>query len=122
MCAAAHRSGYRRAVSDTWTPVLPLEDLAENRARKVPLGGAMVMLYRTGDRIFAIGNRCTHQGAPLDRGVVRVGGSEATVTCPAHGSVFRLPDGSVARSPATEPVPAYDVRVTDGTIELKPRS
>jgi nitrite reductase/ring-hydroxylating ferredoxin subunit len=108
-------------MAEGWTAVCSLDDLPENRARGVAFDGSRVLLYRTGVRIFAIGNRCSHQGAPLDRGVVRVGGSEATVTCAAHGSVFRLADGSVARSPATEPVPAYDVRVTDGTIELKPR-
>ncbi len=81
-----------------------------------------VLLYRTAERIYAIGNRCTHQGAPLDRGPVRAGGSRATVTCPAHGSMFRLEDGSVVRGPARERVPAYDVRVTSGTVELRRRS
>ena len=42
---------------------------------------------------FAVGNQCTHQGAGLDKGVVKIAGSVKTVTCPAHGSTFNLETG-----------------------------
>ena len=105
---------------EEWAPVLPLNDLPEAKSTVVDMGDVRVMLYRAGERIFAIGNRCTHQGAPLDRGPVKIGGSLATVTCPAHGSVYRLTDGSVMRSPATVPVPAFEVRLESGMVELRP--
>ncbi|HUL86294.1 MAG TPA: Rieske (2Fe-2S) protein [Actinomycetota bacterium] len=105
-----------------WTPVLALEDLPDRRATRAEVGDTQVLLYRADDRIFAIGNRCTHQGAPLDRGAVKVLDTLATVTCPAHGSVFRLTDGAVVRAPAPRPVPAFETRVTDGTVELRPRA
>jgi nitrite reductase/ring-hydroxylating ferredoxin subunit len=112
-----------RPMSDEdWTPVLPLEELPDRRATRAELEGTQILLYRADDRIFAIGNRCTHQGAPLDRGAVKVLEAQATVTCPAHGSVFRLTDGAVVRAPAPRPVPAFETRVTDGTIELRPRA
>jgi nitrite reductase/ring-hydroxylating ferredoxin subunit len=107
---------------DGWTPVLALEELPDRRATRAEVDGTQVLLYRADERIFAIGNRCTHQGAPLDRGVVKVLDAQATVTCPAHGSVFRLTDGAVVRAPAPRPVPAFETRVTDGTIELRPRA
>jgi Ferredoxin subunits of nitrite reductase and ring-hydroxylating dioxygenases len=107
---------------DAWIPVMALEDLPDSKARRADLDGVAVLLYRAGERLFAIGNRCTHQGAPLDRGPVRVGGSEATVTCPAHGSVFRLTDGAVVRAPAHDPVPAFEVRVLEGRIELRAKT
>jgi nitrite reductase/ring-hydroxylating ferredoxin subunit len=104
---------------EDWRSVMALDDLREARATRVMLEDAPVLLYRSGDRIFAIGARCTHQGAPLDRGPVKVGGSLATVTCQAHGSMFRLEDGAVMRGPATQPVPAYHIRVSSGNIELR---
>lgn len=109
-------------IDDGWTPVMTLEELPEGRPTRANLEGAPVLLYRAGDRFFALGARCTHQGAPLDAGVVRLSGSEATVTCPAHGSVFRLEDGRVVRPPATQPVPAFDVRVNEGALELRARA
>ena len=75
---------------------MPLADLPERRARSVHVGDAEVMLYRMGDAVLATANRCTHQGAPLDRGVVKIAGSLKTVACPLHGSTFLLTDGRVA--------------------------
>jgi nitrite reductase/ring-hydroxylating ferredoxin subunit len=105
-----------------WTPVIRLEELPLERATRFDLDGLPILLYRTDEKVFAVGARCTHQGAPLDRGRIRLSGSEATVTCPAHGSVFRLTDGAVVRSPASAPVQAFEVRVASGTIELRSRS
>jgi nitrite reductase/ring-hydroxylating ferredoxin subunit len=105
-----------------WTPAAALDDLTQGKGRRVDIGGEAVLLVRAGERVFAIGNRCTHQGAPLDRGRVQAGGSLATVTCRAHGSMFGLEDGRVVRGPATRPVAAYDTRVVDGTVELRDRT
>jgi len=70
-----------------------------------------------------VASRCTHQGAPLDRGIVKLAGSDPTVTCPAHGSVFSLLDGAVRRGPATQPVRSFETRIGDGmVVELRPRS
>ena len=104
-----------------WTPVGAVEALPEGKGAKVQVGDATVLLVRSGERVFAIGNRCTHQGAPLDRGRVQLSGSLATVTCPAHGSVFGLEDGRVLRGPATKPAASYMTRVVDGTVEVRAR-
>jgi nitrite reductase/ring-hydroxylating ferredoxin subunit len=107
---------------DDWVKVTSLEDLPVGRPTRVDLGDTPILLYRSEQRIFAIANRCTHQGAPLNRGRVRVSGSEVTVTCPLHGSVFRLADGAVVRSPATSPVATFEVRVDGGSVSLRPSS
>jgi nitrite reductase/ring-hydroxylating ferredoxin subunit len=51
---------------------------------------------------------------PLSDGELSAG----RVTCPWHGSVFRLADGSVARGPATAPQPAFVTRVRDGILQV----
>ncbi len=104
---------------DGWAPALAHDELAEGRAIAVDVGDSKVLLYRAGERIFAIGNRCTHQGAPLHRGPVKGLGARPTITCPAHGSVFALEDGAVMRGPARAPVPGFEVRVEAGMIELR---
>jgi len=52
--------------------------------------------------------RCTHAGCAL---TVKDGG----IVCPCHGSKFAL-DGSVEHGPASEPLVARAVTVTDGQI------
>lgn len=106
--------------TDGWIATLPLDELPDGRSVHTAAGDDQVMLHRSGDTIYALRNRCTHQGAPLDRGPVKIAGSEATVTCPFHGSTFRLADGGVMRGPAVEPVQAFETRVTNGVVEVRP--
>lgn len=101
-------------------PAIALEQLADRAAVRVEIDGKPVLLTRDGERLFAIGARCSHQGAPLHKGPLRFGALDQ-VTCPVHGSVFGLADGRVLRGPATIPIAAYDTRVTDGTVEIRPR-
>jgi nitrite reductase/ring-hydroxylating ferredoxin subunit len=104
-----------------WTQVLPESDLEEGKLTHASADGIDILLYRTPDRIYALSNRCTHRGGPLHRGPVQATGPTPTVTCPWHGSMFRLDDGSIVRGPATAPEPAFDVRVNGGQVEVKPR-
>ena len=105
-----------------WTEIAALEDLREEKGVRAEIDGSAVLLVLSGDKVFALGNRCTHQGAPLDRGPVKIAGSLATVTCPAHGSTFGLADGKVMRGPATKPVEAYETRVVDSSVQIRPRT
>jgi nitrite reductase/ring-hydroxylating ferredoxin subunit/uncharacterized membrane protein len=97
-----------------WTPTVTEEELSEG-----PLcaraGDVDVLIVRDGDGIRALDNRCTHRGGPLHDGEV----TDGCVTCPWHGSRFRLADGSVERGPASSPQPLYETRVTDGRIEVR---
>jgi nitrite reductase/ring-hydroxylating ferredoxin subunit len=102
-----------------WHDVGTLDDLGERRASRKTLGETTLLVVRVGEHVFAIGNQCTHQGAQLDNGVVNL--AQRTVTCPAHGSMFSLDDGRVKRPPATKPVQAYDVKVEDGRVFVRPR-
>ena len=96
--------------------VLPDAELAENTMRRVQAGSIPVLLARKDGEIFAIAHTCSHLGGPLSEGVLLPDGS---VRCPWHGSVFSLADGRVLAGPATEPQPKFDVRVTNGQIEVR---
>lgn len=104
---------------EEWTAALRLAELPDRTATRASAGGADLLLYRTGDRIIAVSNRCTHQGAPLHRGVVRESGSLLTATCPVHGSTFQLTDGRVTRGPAMDRPPVYEARVNGDTVEVR---
>lgn len=106
---------------DGWIRALPLDELLDRTPVQVVLDGVGALIVRDGERLFAIGNRCPHQGAPLHRGRVTFGSSLSMVTCPVHGSMFDLSNGAVRRGPASAPVPAYDARVVDGVVEIRAR-
>ncbi len=108
--------------SEGWMKAVGFGDLPDRRPTRVNVDGVDVLVVRSGEEVFAIANRCPHQGAPLHRGPVRFSGSLKTVQCPIHGSTFALADGKVLRGPATQPPRAYETRIVDGTVEIRPRA
>ena len=100
-----------------WKVALADAAIGEAEAKAVDVEGVTVLVTRQGGRVFALSDRCTHRGGPLHQGDI----SDGCVTCPWHGSTFRLEDGSVERGPTAYPQPAYDVRVRDGSIEVRAR-
>jgi nitrite reductase/ring-hydroxylating ferredoxin subunit len=69
---------------------------------------------RSGGRVHVLADRCSHMSGPLSDGEL----ADGCLTCPWHGSVFRIADGSVARGPATAPQPAFEVREVGGAIQI----
>jgi nitrite reductase/ring-hydroxylating ferredoxin subunit len=104
-----------------WVRAIAEGELAENTPTGVEVEGRKVLLYRTGDALYALDDTCTHAGALLSGGEV----SDSCVTCPWHGSRFYLAGGQVARGPAHHPQPALPSRVRSGWVEVRgsqPRS
>jgi nitrite reductase/ring-hydroxylating ferredoxin subunit len=98
-----------------WTDAGAASDLEQGEPKAVVVDDTPVMLLRHGDHFHAIHDRCSHRGCSLSEGEVE----KEVVTCPCHGSQFSLRDGSVLHGPATVPQPAYDVRESDGRIQLR---
>jgi nitrite reductase/ring-hydroxylating ferredoxin subunit/uncharacterized membrane protein len=100
---------------EDWTPALRDAELPEGESRFAEVGGVGVLVARHQGTVYALSNRCSHRGGPLDEGEL----DDGCVTCPLHKSTFRLEDGSVVRGPAAYPQPRWEARVRDGVIELK---
>jgi nitrite reductase/ring-hydroxylating ferredoxin subunit/uncharacterized membrane protein len=104
------RNAWKHA-SDEWVEVDEESALMEADAgaapRVVKVGDDDVLVVRQGAAYVAISNVCGHAGGPLDEGTFD---DKGCVTCPWHGSVFRLRDGHVVHGPATGNQPRYDVR------------
>lgn len=101
--------------------VLPLAALEENRPRRVEVWdentqqAVGVVLVRHKGRVHAVGARCSHMGGPLDQGWV-LGGA---LVCPWHGSRYDLETGWPTSGPSTCPQPRYQVRLREGSIEIR---
>ena len=98
-----------------WTRVLADAELAEGEPRVVEAAGARLLLYRQAGTVYALADRCNHEDGPLHEGKFENG----CVTCPWHGSTYRLADGGVVRGPAASSQPTYDTRVVDGAIQVR---
>jgi nitrite reductase/ring-hydroxylating ferredoxin subunit/uncharacterized membrane protein len=98
-----------------WTDVGDAAPVDGGEPVPVTVDGVTVMVVRRGGRLFALTDRCSHLGGPLHEGTL----TDTTVTCPWHGSEFRLDNGGVVCGPATAPQPVFEVRVRGGRLEVR---
>lgn len=94
--------------------VTALDSLPRDCGVRVKVGDHVIAMFRVGDDIYAIGDRCSHAEASLSEG--EVFGTD--VECPRHGSEFDLKTGEPSSLPATASVPVYEATVEDGTVFL----
>ncbi|MGB7859838.1 MAG: non-heme iron oxygenase ferredoxin subunit [Acidimicrobiia bacterium] len=94
--------------------IAKFDSLPKESGVRVKVGEHVIAMFRVGDDIYAIGDRCSHAEASLAEGEVWDG----AVECPRHGSEFDLATGAPSSLPATTPVPVYEVSVEDGSVFL----
>jgi nitrite reductase/ring-hydroxylating ferredoxin subunit/uncharacterized membrane protein len=80
----------------------------------VHLNGHRIVVARDGEQIVAFSDRCTHRGGPLSDGVLACG----VITCPWHGSQFRMETGEVVSGPAEERIQVFPVQVEEDSVRI----
>lgn len=100
---------------EDWTDVCAAGELAEGRPAKRTVAGVELLLVREAGSVYALADRCAHRGGALHEGRVEDG----CVTCPVHGSTYRLDDGSVVRGPSPYPQPTFETRQVGDRIEAR---
>jgi len=110
-------------MADVFTPVAKLDELPDGGMKQVNVRGDLVGIYRVGEKVYALGDVCTHEYTHLTDGEFEP--EELEVECPLHGSRFNVADGSVRILPATKPEPTYEVKIEGDMIligrELAPK-
>jgi Rieske Fe-S protein len=85
----------------------------------IPVGGGkvyadknVVVTQPTAGQYKAFSATCTHQGCFVHDV------SDGTINCACHGSKFHVADGSVAKGPATAPLPPQNISVSGEQVTL----
>ena len=112
---ADHLSGARRSRR---VRLAPEQDFAGRlgfvgRVEETPSGP--VAVYHIGGKLHAISDVCPHAGASLCEGEL----AGDIVTCPRHGSQFRVTDGERVRGPADQDVATVRVLIESGDVFLE---
>jgi nitrite reductase [NAD(P)H] small subunit len=99
-------------VEKAWIEIGQLEDIPQKGARIVKTPFGCMAVFRTeDDDVFALEDRCPHQGGPLSNGIVH----GRAVTCPLHNWVISLETGE-AQGADEGQIATYGVRVDGGRI------
>ncbi|MGC4886179.1 Rieske 2Fe-2S domain-containing protein [Micromonospora sp. DT227] len=106
-------------IGEGWHPVGDLNSLPQRELVTREIDDVSVILYRHGDDVTVMLERCPHQSGPLGEGEVRQIDGHACVVCPWHGSAFRLNGGEVVHGPAANDQVVLPTRVVSGRVEAR---
>jgi ferredoxin-NADP reductase/nitrite reductase/ring-hydroxylating ferredoxin subunit len=106
------------ALSEDFVKVANTNDIQPSQMKEVEVDGQNICVVNVEGKYYAIGSICTHEGGPLADGTLE--GYE--VECPWHNSKFDVRTGEVTSPPASEPEPAYEVKVDGNSILIKTHS
>jgi glycine betaine catabolism B len=102
-------------LSEDFVKVAEIKDIPPSKMKEVQVDSENICVANVEGKYYAIGSICTHEGGPLADGTLE--GYE--VECPWHGSKFDVRTGEVTSPPASEPEPAYEIKVDDNNILIK---
>lgn len=89
-----------------------LDALPDGAGTRFDVGEQQIAVFRIGDEVHAIADRCSHAEASLAEGEL----FGTSVECPRHGAEFDIETGRQLSLPATKPVEAFPARVVDGAV------
>jgi nitrite reductase/ring-hydroxylating ferredoxin subunit len=87
--------------------VASLGEVPAGQLKLVELDGTRIVLARVGDRVYACGDTCSHQGGPLSEGKL----SGSRLACPWHGWMYDVRTGQCLFPPRGTGVASYPVRL-----------
>ena len=85
--------------------------LGANGRKVLRREGKQILLFASGERVFAIANRCPHEGYPLSEGTL---GPNCVLTCNWHNWKFDLATGAALYG--RDPVRTYPTAIRNGEI------
>uniref|UniRef100_A0A3Q3WDG6 Rieske domain-containing protein n=1 Tax=Mola mola TaxID=94237 RepID=A0A3Q3WDG6_MOLML len=91
MIKKPHLIYLHRNESFIWVVAGIMISVCHRRMMEVEVGHHSVLLTRCEGKYSAIGNQCTHYGAPLSKGAI----TGHTVRCPWHGACFNIHTGDL---------------------------
>ena len=99
-------------MSSKWIDVAAADALSESVPLAVEAEGEPIVLVRCAGALYAVEDRCTHDGESLEGAEVE----DCQIICPRHFSHFCLRTGEALTPPAYEPLRTYRVREQDGRL------
>ncbi|GGM42864.1 hypothetical protein GCM10011608_29470 [Micromonospora sonchi] len=106
-------------ISDGWHSIAELAELPQRELVTRKVDDVSLIVYRHGDEVTVMLERCPHQSGPLGEGEVRDIDGHVCVVCPWHGSTFRLNGGEVVHGPSPNDQQVLPTRIVNGVLETR---
>ena len=99
-------------MTSEWIDVSDSESVNETAPFSTEVDGIPIVVVRCGADVYAVEDRCTHDGEPLGEAEVEA----CQIVCPRHGAHFCLRTGEALTPPAYEPLRTFKVREERGRV------
>jgi 3-phenylpropionate/trans-cinnamate dioxygenase ferredoxin component len=102
-------------MSSEWVDVGRTDAASDTAPYAVEVDGMAIVVVRCESELYAVEDRCTHDGESLGGAQVE----HCRIICPRHGANFCLRTGEALTPPAYEPLRTYRVREEQGRILIE---
>jgi|TARA_B110000003_G_scaffold103164_1_gene105367 3-phenylpropionate/trans-cinnamate dioxygenase ferredoxin subunit len=102
-------------MTEEFIQVADITDIDINQSQSVNIDEVDILICNTDNGVFAVEDKCSHADIPLCGGQI----TGNYITCPVHGAVFDLTDGSVQSPPAFEDLNTFEVKIEGTSISVK---
>jgi len=102
-------------MSSEWVDLCAAADVSEAQPLSVEVDDFELVIARCGSELYAVENRCTHDGQSLSGAEIEA----CEIICPRHGARFCLRSGEALTPPAYEPLRTFKIREEHGRILLE---
>ncbi|KAM5181822.1 apoptosis-inducing factor 3-like [Mantella aurantiaca] len=89
-------------------------EMKDGEMREFDVQGSSVLLVKSNGTFSAVGNKCSHYGAPLSKGFL----AGDRVRCPWHGACFNVKTGDIEEYPGLDSLPCFTVTVENGSVHI----
>eukprot|EP01112_Ceratiomyxa_fruticulosa_P020486 TRINITY_DN6985_c0_g1_i1.p1 TRINITY_DN6985_c0_g1~~TRINITY_DN6985_c0_g1_i1.p1 ORF type:complete len:622 (+),score=147.53 TRINITY_DN6985_c0_g1_i1:98-1963(+) len=87
-------------------------DLKPGEMKEVVVNDVKLLLSNANGTLHATGLKCSHYGAPLNKGAL----AGEVVYCPWHAAAFSVVTGKSEGAPALDDIPVYTVRIENDNV------
>ena len=99
-------------MTSEWIDIGGSDSVHEATPLSTEVDGIPIVVVRCGSELYAVEDRCTHDGEALGEAEVE----SCQIICPRHGAHFCLRTGEALTPPAYEPLRTYKVREEGGRV------
>ncbi len=94
--------------------IATLNEILPDEKLFIEINGMEIVVININGELFAIGDKCTHDGGPLGDGIIE----GYQIVCPRHGARFDVRNGRALTLPAVKDTPSYPVKIDGNDVLL----
>ena len=95
--------------------IAKIDDLQNGQMQQITVLDSQILLSKINDKFYATGAFCTHNGAPLEKGIL----CQEKIICPWHNACFNVIAGQQQEPPGLDSLATFATRIEGEQVLVK---